>query len=80
MGLLGVLRSLSQRFCVRYNYLAMAEQLADISGRFILSINDTPFIRQAFARFAIAEVETTWSLSSAPAGRGKKVTELIIRN
>ncbi|RUN76722.1 DNA adenine methylase [Sphingomonas sp. TF3] len=64
----------------RDNYLAMAEQLADISGRFILSINDTPFIRQAFARFAIAEVETTWSLSSAPAGRGKKVTELIIRN
>jgi DNA adenine methylase len=62
------------------HYLAMAEQLADIRGRFIMSINDTPFIRQAFAHFAITEVETTWSLSSAATGRGKKVTELIIRN
>lgn len=61
-------------------YLAMADQLAAIRGRFVLSINDTPFIRQAFARFAIAEVETTWSLSSAAAGHGKKATELIIRN
>jgi DNA adenine methylase len=64
----------------REQYLAMADQLAGISGRFILSINDTPFIRDAFARFAIAEVETTWSLSSAAAGRGKRVTELIIQN
>ncbi len=64
----------------REQYRAMAEQLARIRGQFILSINDTPFIRETFARFAIAEVETTWTLSSAAAGRAKKVTELIIRN
>ncbi len=45
-----------------------------------MSINDTPFIRETFARFAIAEVETTWTLSSAAAGRGTQVTKLIIRN
>lgn len=64
----------------REQYLAMADQLGGSRGRFILSINDTPFIRETFARFAIAEVETTWTLSSASTGRGKKVTELIIRN
>jgi DNA adenine methylase len=62
------------------NYLAMAEQLASIRGRFIMSINDTPFIRETFARFDIAEIETTWSVSTAATGRPKKVTELIIRN
>ncbi len=62
------------------NYLAMAEQLAGIRGRFIMSINDTPFIRETFARFDIAEIDTTWSLSTAAAGRAQKVTELIIRN
>ncbi|RZM34387.1 MAG: DNA adenine methylase, partial [Sphingomonas sp.] len=64
----------------RDQYLAMAEQLAGIRGQFIMSINDTPFIRETFARFAIAEVETTWTLSTCAAGRAKKVTELIIRN
>ena len=64
----------------RAHYLAMAEQLASITGQFILSINDTPFIREAFAAFRIDEVETTWTLSSASAERAKKVTELIIRS
>jgi DNA adenine methylase len=64
----------------REHYVAMADQLAGIRGQFIMSINDTPFIRETFADFAIAEVETTWTLSTAAAGRGKKVTELIIRN
>lgn len=31
----------------------MAEQLAGLKGRFLMSINDRPEIREAFARFAI---------------------------
>ena len=62
------------------DYLAMADQLARIRGRFIVSINDTAFVRQAFAAFEIAEVQTTWTVSSGAAGRGMKVTELIISN
>ena len=61
-------------------YEAMAEQLAGIAGQFIMSINDTPFIRQTFDRFRIDEVETTWSLSTAATKRAAKVTELIIRS
>ena len=62
------------------HYLAMADQLAGIRGRFVLSINDTPFIRATFARFAIAEVETSWSVSTASTGGAKRMTELIVQN
>ncbi|RYF10990.1 MAG: DNA adenine methylase, partial [Oxalobacteraceae bacterium] len=64
----------------RADYTAMAAQLATIAGDFIMSINDTAFIRETFAAFSIEEVETTWTVSSAAAGRAAKVTELIIRN
>ncbi|RYE98408.1 MAG: DNA adenine methylase, partial [Oxalobacteraceae bacterium] len=64
----------------RTDYIAMAAQLATIAGDFIMSINDTSFIRETFAAFSIEEVETTWTVSSAAAGRATKVTELIIRN
>ena len=62
------------------DYRAMADQLAGIKGRFIMSINDTAFIRETFVGFQIDEVETTWTISSAAAGRGLKTTELIISN
>ncbi len=41
----------------------LAEQLSAIRGRFILSINDTPGVREVFGRFAFDEVETTYTLS-----------------
>jgi len=64
----------------RDDYVAMAAQLATIAGSFIMSINDTPFIREAFAAFEIQEAETTWTIGAAATGAGAKVTELIIRN
>ena len=64
----------------RADYLAMAEQLAAIRGSFVLSINATAFVREAFAAFDIQEVETTWTLSTGTTGRGSRVTELVIRN
>lgn len=57
----------------------LSEQLAAIAGRFILSINDHPIARAAFARFAIEEVETTYTIQTASAGAGKRVTELIVQ-
>jgi DNA adenine methylase len=58
----------------------LAEQLAGISGRFILTINAMPGARQIFDRFDVAEVETTWTISTATIGSDKRVTELIVRN
>ncbi|KQM41161.1 hypothetical protein ASE59_02435 [Sphingomonas sp. Leaf10] len=61
-------------------YRALADRLDTIAGSFVLSINDTPLIRDTFARFAIEEVATTWTVSGHAARAGTKVTELIIRN
>ena len=61
-------------------YRALADRLDTIAGSFVLSINDTPLIRETFARFAIEEVATTWTVSGHAAGASKTVTELIIRN
>lgn len=64
----------------REDFERLAEQLSGIAGRFILSINATPGARDVFGRFDIDEVETTWTLSTASAGGGKRVTELIVFN
>ena len=63
----------------RGDFERLAEQLAVIAGRFVLSINDTAVSRAAFGSFSIEEVETTWTLGTAAAGAGKRVTELIVR-
>lgn len=55
----------------------LAEQLAGLKGRFLLSINDTPDIRKVFRPFAIERVETTYTVAKSAAGRGK-VGELLI--
>lgn len=60
----------------RADFARLAAQLAAIEGRFILSINDTPEIRETFAAFSLEEIETTYTL----AGTGAQVAkELIIR-
>ncbi|MEZ0495385.1 DNA adenine methylase [Sphingomonas sp. IW22] len=64
----------------RERYEEMAEQLDGIAGQFVLSINDTDFVRSTFAAFKIEEVETTWTVSGRGTAAGRRVTELIIRN
>ncbi|RST30176.1 DNA adenine methylase [Sphingomonas ginkgonis] len=62
----------------RADFERLAEQLARISGHFILSINDTPGAREVFGRFSIDEVETSYTIGTRSAG-AKKVGELIVR-
>jgi DNA adenine methylase len=59
----------------RADFARLAEQLHGIEGRFILSINDTAEIRDAFGGFNLLEVETTYTLASEGA---KVAKELII--
>lgn len=59
------------------DFRQLAAQLAQTRGRFILSINDAPEIREIFAAFDIATADTTYTVS---AGAARKVTELIIRD
>ncbi|QGA56145.1 DNA adenine methylase [Brucella sp. 2280] len=61
----------------RDQYEIMAERLAGLSGRFILSINDVPEIRSIFSAFRIENVALTYT---AGGGKGKPVREVIISN
>lgn len=58
----------------------LADLLAAISGRFILSINDTLGARKVFGEFFIEDVQTSYSIATAAAGAAKKAGELIITN
>jgi DNA adenine methylase len=64
-------------FC-RDDFAALAEQLAGIKGKFLLSINDTPGAREVFGRFRMRELETTYQIGGM--ANAKKVDELLISN
>jgi len=59
----------------RADFARLAEMLGDIRGRFVLSINDRPEIRDLFAWAAIEEVETRYS---ANARATRRVRELLV--
>lgn len=61
----------------RADFARLRDALAAIKGRFILSINDVPQIREIFAGFDMVGAETSYGLSSTGS---TKAHELIIRN
>jgi DNA adenine methylase len=48
----------------RADFTRLAEQLAGIKGRFLLSINDTPGVREVFTGFHFVEAETTYAVGA----------------
>jgi DNA adenine methylase len=61
----------------RDQFALLAERLGSLKGRFILSINDLPAIRDLFKGFAMEELELTYSVGG---GAGRPARELIISN
>lgn len=57
------------------DFVRLADQLAAIAGSFVLSINDTPAVREIFAAFIQMPIETTYTIGS---GNAQRVGELII--
>lgn len=55
----------------------LANQLAGIQGKFLLSLNDSPLVRRLFASFSIEPVSVVYSCSN---GSNKKVGEVLIKN
>jgi DNA adenine methylase len=53
----------------------MAARLAELKGRFILSLNDVPEVREIFAGFRIVDVPMTYTVRGEV---GKDVREVII--
>lgn len=61
----------------RDDFGKLASLLQGVKGKFILSINDTPEIRETFRAFRIEKEGTTYQTSNK--GK-KKVTELLVMN
>lgn len=64
----------------RGDFERLAAVLARARGKFLLSINDAPAVRQIFSAFDIRDIKTTWTMGTAAAGTGKRVNELLISN
>ena len=60
----------------RDDFTRLAKLLAGIEGRFVLSLNDHPEVREIFSAFQIADVRTSYSIAGG--GKGKAVGEVII--
>jgi DNA adenine methylase len=61
----------------REDFSRLAAQLAGIKGRFLLSLNDTPGVRETFQSFVFEDVSLKYSF---PKTHNKSVCELLIRN
>ena len=61
----------------RDRFEEMAALLARLKGRFILSLNDVPEVREMFGKFSIEEVTTTYTIASKGALPDRR--ELVIR-
>ncbi|NOR68989.1 MAG: Dam family site-specific DNA-(adenine-N6)-methyltransferase [Methylomarinum sp.] len=55
---------------------ALAEILANIKGKFLLSLNDTPEVRKIFSAFIVEPVTLTYTCGTKPT----KAKEVLIRN
>lgn len=62
----------------RAQFALMAEQLRDLRGRFILSLNDHPEVRRIFAGFQFREERLSYSVGGND--HAKSVGEVIITN
>ena len=61
----------------RADFTRLSDQLRGLQGRFVLSLNDVPEVRELFDWATIKAVRTTYTLHR---GASKKVGELIIRS
>ena len=59
----------------REDFTRMAGLLGEIKGRFILSLNDRPEVRDLFGEFNLEEVETRYSVKPQST---KRTRELLI--
>lgn len=61
----------------RADFEALADALAGLRGTWLLSLNDTPGVRETFARFRIEGVETSYGIAGGRHG-AKRVGEVLI--
>lgn len=59
----------------REQFAVMADRLSQIRGRFIISLNDCPGVREAFSRYPMTKVGLSYTVRG---GVGKDVGEVLI--
>jgi DNA adenine methylase len=59
------------------DFVKMEERLRGIRGKFVLSLNDLPEVRELFSKYQLHEIETPYS---AQKSAGKRYRELLIAN
>lgn len=59
----------------RADFARLASRLALIAGKFILSVNDVPEMREVFGRFSIESVATRYTVAG---GKWSEVAEIIV--
>lgn len=64
----------------RADFERLADLLAGISGRFIMSLNDTPGVRETFGRFQIEAVQVSYGVAARPGEQARKFGEVLISN
>jgi DNA adenine methylase len=62
------------------DFIDLAACLKNIKGKFLMTINDTPEIREIFNEFFIQETTLKYSMSPKPSSRAKQRIELLISN
>lgn len=62
----------------RADFETLAALLGGVQGKFILSLNDTPAVRQTFRQFEIRAVTTTYATAAPGNQKGKR--EVLISN
>ncbi len=65
------------------DFLRLRDTLMNVQGRFILSLNDTPEVREIFKDFQIESIETKYTLGNSKVSkdtRGKERKEVLIHN
>jgi DNA adenine methylase len=60
---------------MRADFIRLAARLSRIDGRFILSVNDVPEMREVFARFGIERVSTRYTVAG---GKWSDVAEIVV--
>lgn len=63
-------------FC-KDDFTILAEMLSRIQGKFILSLNDRPEVREIFSGYKVEEAQVNYTCSN---GKNLKAGELIFRN
>lgn len=62
------------------DFLDLRDILQGVDGKFLMTINDTPKIRDIFSSFSIEETTLKYSCCSTQKARAKVRTELLISN